>query len=251
LGKAEAYLLDRLRNDGPLHMTLIDPEKVDLSTIGSLVQQVEKAGTMAIMVGGSTMASSRDLDAVVKTIKENVRVPVILFPNNVSGISPYADAIWFMSLLNSNDPYFLMGAQALGAPLVKKYNLEAIPMGYIIVGAGGAAGLIGRANWIPYDRPEIAAIFALAAQCLGMRFVYLEAGSGAKEPVPPSMVSVVRDAVDCNLIVGGGIKNGKVAMELAKAGADIIVTGTLVEENQDPAKIREIVDRLRQVKRRT
>ena len=251
MGKAEAYLLDRLRNDGPLHMTLIDPEKVDLSTIGSLVQQVEKAGTMAIMVGGSTMASSRDLDAVVKTIKENVRVPVILFPNNVSGISPYADAIWFMSLLNSNDPYFLMGAQALGAPLVKKYNLEAIPMGYIIVGAGGAAGLIGRANWIPYDRPEIAAIFALAAQCLGMRFVYLEAGSGAKEPVPPSMVSVVRDAVDCNLIVGGGIKNGKVAMELAKAGADIIVTGTLVEENQDPAKIREIVDRLRQVKRRT
>jgi len=249
LGKAEDYLLNRLKNDGPLHMTLIDPEKVDLDTIGSLVQQVEKAGTVAIMVGGSTLASSGDLDIVVKTIKKNVKIPVILFPNNVSGISPYADAIWFMSLLNSNDPYFLIGAQALGAPLVKKYNLEAMPMGYIIVGTGGAAGLIGRANWIPYDRPEIAAIFALAAQCLGMRFVYLEAGSGAKEPVPVSMVSTVRDTIDCNLLVGGGIRNGKVAMELAKAGADIIVTGTLTEENQDPAGIRDVVSHLRQVKR--
>jgi len=251
LGKTETHLRDRLRNDGPLHMTLIDPEKVDLSTIGSLAQQVERAGTAAIMVGGSTMASSRDLDAVVKIIKENTRIPVILFPNNVSGISPYADAIWFMSLINSNDPYFLIGAQALGGPLVKKYNLEAIPMGYIIVGTGGAAGLIGRANWIPYDRPEIAAIFALAAQYLGMRFVYLEAGSGAKEPVPQSMVSAVRDTIDCNLIVGGGIRDGEVAMELAEAGADIIVTGTLVEENQDASKIREIVDCLRKVKRRT
>ena len=156
-----------------------------------------------------------------------------------------------MSLLNSNDPYFLIGAQALGAPLVKKYNLEAMPMGYIIVGTGGAAGLIGRANWIPYDRPEIAAIFALAAQCLGMRFVYLEAGSGAKEPVPLSMISVVRDTIDCNLIVGGGIRNGKVAMELAKSGADIIVTGTLVEETQDATRIREIVEHLQKVKRRT
>jgi phosphoglycerol geranylgeranyltransferase len=154
-----------------------------------------------------------------------------------------------MSLLNSNDPYFLIGAQALGAPLVKKYKLEAIPTGYIIVGAGGAAGLIGRANWIPYDRPEIAAIFALAAQCLGMRFVYLEAGSGAKDPVPISMVSAVRDAIDCNLIVGGGIRDGKVAMKLAEAGADIIVTGTLIEENQDITKIKEIVEHLRRVKR--
>jgi len=252
LGKVETYLCNKLRNDGPLHMTLLDPEKVDLNTVGSLVKRAEKAGTGAIMVGGSTVASSRDLDVVVKKIKENIRVPVILFPNNVSGISPYADAIWFMSLLNSNDPYFLIGAQALGAPLVKKYNLEAIPMGYIIVGSGGAAGLIGRANWIPYDKPEIAAIFALAAQCLGMRFVYLEAGSGTREPVPPSMVSVVKDAIDCNLIVGGGIRNGKVALELARAGADIIVTGTLVEESQGSAdKVEEIVESIRQVGQRT
>ncbi|MBL7118896.1 geranylgeranylglyceryl/heptaprenylglyceryl phosphate synthase [Candidatus Bathyarchaeota archaeon] len=245
----ETYLQDKLRNDGPLHMTLLDPEKVDPSTIGQLANRTEKAGTAAIMVGGSTVASSRDLDIVIQAIKKSVKVPTILFPNNISGISPHADAIWFMSLINSNNPYFLMGAQALGAPLVKKYKLETMPMGYIIVGSGGAAGLIGRANGISYDKPEIAAIYALAAQYLGMRFVYLEAGSGAQQPVPLPMVSAVREAIDCTLIVGGGIKSGEVAGELAKAGADIIVTGTLVEESQgNTDKIRDIVETLSQTK---
>jgi len=231
-------------------MTLLDPEKVDLTTVGPLVDRAEKAGTAAIMVGGSTVASSRDLDEVIQVIKKHVKVPIILFPNNISGISPYADAIWFMSLINSSNPYFLMGAQALGAPLVKKYKLETMPMGYIIIGSGGAAGLIGRANGISYDKPEIAAIFALAAQYLGMRFVYLEAGSGAEQPVPPSMVSAVRETIDCTLIVGGGIRSGKVAAELAKAGADIIVTGTLVEQGEgNMDKIKEIVDTLHQIKR--
>jgi len=252
LGKVETYLRDKLRNEGPLQMTLLDPEKVDLNTVDVLAQRAERAGTGAIMVGGSTIASSRDIDAVVKILKENVKVPVILFPNNVSGISPYADAIWFMTLLNSSDPYFIIGAQALGAPLIKKYNLEPMPMGYIIIGYGGAAGLIGSARALPYDRPEIAAILALAAQYLGMRFVYLEAGSGAKQAVPPSMVSIVRKTIDCTLIVGGGIRNGEDAIKLAKAGADIIVTGTLVEEDKDNTdKIREIVDSLHQVKPRS
>lgn len=249
LGKVETYLHKKLRNEGPLQMTLLDPEKVDLNTVGVLAQRAEKAGTGAIMVGGSTIASSREIDAVAKILKENVKVPIILFPNNISGISPYADAIWFMTLLNSSDPYFIIGAQALGAPLVKRYNLEAMPMGYIIIGRGGAAGLIGSARALPYDKPEIAAILGLAAQYLGMRFVYLEAGSGAKQPVPPSMVSVVRQTIDCTLVVGGGIRAGETAVKLAEAGADIIVTGTLVEENEgNTDMIKEIVDSLRQVK---
>ncbi len=249
MGKVETYLCDKLRNDGPLHMTLLDPEKVDPRTVGQLASETEKAGTTAIMVGGSTVASPRDLDAVVQAIKKSVKVPIILFPNNISGISPYADAIWFMSLVNSNNPYFLMGAQALGAPLVKKYKLETMPLGYIIVGSGGAAGMIGRANGISYDKPEIAAIYALASQYLGMRFVYLEAGSGAQKPVPLPFVSAVREAIDCTLIVGGGIRSGEVAGEIAKAGADIIVTGTLVEQNEgNTDKIRDIVKTLSRVK---
>jgi phosphoglycerol geranylgeranyltransferase len=249
LGKVETYLHNKLRNEGPIQMTLLDPEKVDLETVGVLAQKAEKAGTGAIMVGGSTISSSREIDAVTKILKEKVKVPIILFPNNISGVSPYADAIWFMTLLNSSDPYFIIGAQALAAPLIKRYNLEPMPMGYIIIGRGGAAGLIGSARALPYDKPEIATILALAAQYLGMRFVYLEAGSGAEKPVPPSMVSMVSHTIDSTLIVGGGIRSGETALELAKAGADIIVTGTLVEENEgNTDKIKEIVDALRKVK---
>ena len=249
MGKVETYLQNKLRNEGPIQMTLLDPEKVDLDTVGLLAQQAEKAGTGAIMVGGSTIASSREIDSVTKILKEKVKIPIILFPNNISGVSPYADAIWFMTLLNSSDPYFIIGAQALAAPLIKRYNLEPMPMGYIIIGRGGAAGLIGSARALPYDKPEIATILALAAQYLGMRFVYLEAGSGAEQPVPASMVSMVSQTIDSTLIVGGGIRSGETALELAKAGADIIVTGTLVEENEgNTDKIREIVDALRQVR---
>ena len=140
------------------------------------------------MIGGSTFASQAHLDDVVKAIKSSVKIPTILFPNNITGISGYADAIWFMSLLNSVDPYFLMGAQILGAPLVKKYGLEPISMGYIIVGDGGTAGIVGKAISVPYAKPELAAAHALAGQYLGMRFIYLEGGSGAVNPVPPEMI---------------------------------------------------------------
>jgi phosphoglycerol geranylgeranyltransferase len=251
LGKVETYLHNKLKTEGPIQMTLFDPEKVNLDTVGVLAKQVEKAGTGAIMVGGSTVGDSRELDAVTKILKKEVKVPIILFPNNISGVSPYADAIWFMTLLNSSDPYFIIGAQALAAPLIKRYNLEPIPMGYIIIGRGGAASLIGSARALPYDKPEIATILALAAQYLGMRFVYLEAGSGAEDPIPSSMVSMVKKTIDSTLIVGGGIRNSQTALELAEAGADIIVTGTLVEENEGSAdKIKEIVDSLRKVKPR-
>jgi phosphoglycerol geranylgeranyltransferase len=132
------------------------------------------------MIGGSTFVSTAHLDSVVRIVKRTVDLPVILFPNNVTGISRYADAIWFMSLLNSVDPYFLMGAQILGAPLVKKYAIEPISMGYLILGEGGTAGVVGRAIAIPYDKPELAVAHALAGQYLGMHFIYLEAGSGAR-----------------------------------------------------------------------
>ena len=170
---------------------------------------------------------------------------MILFPNNVTGISRYADAIWFMSLLNSVDPYFLIGAQVLGAPLVKRFRLEAIPMGYIIVGEGGAASVIGRATPIPYDKPEIAVAHALAGQYLGMRFIYLEAGSGAKQPVTPLMIQAVRKAIDIRLIVGGGIRKGEQAQKAVKAGAEIIVTGNVVETSDVRKAISDIVDGIR------
>lgn len=232
----ERYLLEKIEEDGALHMTLIDPEKTGSDDGAAIAREVEKAGTAAIMVGGSTLASNSDLDDVVKKIKASVRVPTILFPNNITGVSRHADAIWFMSLLNSSNTYYLIDVQALTARLVRSYGLEALPMGYIIIGEGGAAGFIGHARPIPCDHPELALGYSLAAETLGMRFIYLEAGSGAMKPVPTEMIKLVDSHLSVPLIVGGGIRDGDTAREAVEAGADIIVTGTLVEETN---KVRE------------
>jgi phosphoglycerol geranylgeranyltransferase len=240
-GRVEEYLLDHIRKAGAIHLTLIDPEKVTPSSASHIACEAEKCNTAAVMVGGSTSTSSSHLDSVTKAIKRAVQMPVILFPNNVTGISKYADAIWFMSLLNSVDPYFLIGAQILGAPMIKRFELEAIPLGYIIVGEGGTAGIVGRAVPIPYSKPELAAVHALAAQYFGMRFVYLEAGSGASHPVPPAMIRTVKESIETPLIVGGGIRDSEHAKTAVSAGADIIVTGNLVEETPASRNLASIV----------
>ena len=240
-GSIEQYLLKRIREEGAIHLTLIDPEKATVAAASRLAQRAESYKTTAIMVGGSTLASTVHLDSLVKAMKRKAQIPIILFPNNVTGISKYADAIWFMSLLNSLDPYFLIGAQVLGAPLVKKYRLEPIPLGYIIVGEGGTAGVVGRAVPIPYEKPELATVHALAAQYFGMRFVYLEAGSGAKQPVPSAMIRAVKQFVDVPLIVGGGIRNCEQAKTAVAAGADVIVTGNLIEETGTKREFRKLV----------
>jgi phosphoglycerol geranylgeranyltransferase len=242
IGNVERYLLDKIKAEGSVHMTLIDPEEVTPPQASRIVSKARSSETSAIMVGGSTFVSPAHLDDVVKAVKRTVRIPIILFPNNVTGISRYADAIWFMSLLNSVDPYFLIGAQILGAPLVKKFGLEPIPLGYLIVGDGGSAGVVGKAITIPYNKPELAAAHALAGQYLGMRFIYLEAGSGAKSPVPPEMIRAVKRYVDVPLVVGGGIRSRDQALAAASAGADVIVTGNIVEESSVRRKVSEIIE---------
>lgn len=245
VGSVEKYLLEKIEKEGTIHMTLIDPEKVTPDSASQLAKEAEACGTAGIMVGGSTSFSRPHLDEVTKALKESVKIPIILFPNGVTGITKYADAIWFMSLLNSSDPHFLVGAQVMGAPLVKKYCLEPIPLGYIIVGEGGVVSVVGKAVPIPYNEPERVADYALAAECFGMRFVYLEAGSGVRQHVPAKMVQVVKRATSLTLIVGGGIRTGGHVKKLVEAGADIIVTGTILEENNGRNKIRELIDSMK------
>jgi len=237
----EKYLLEKIKTENSIHITLIDPEKVTPPQASAIAVKAKVGGTSAIMIGGSTFVSTKHLDNVVKAVKRAAKLPVILFPNNVTGISRYADAIWFMSLLNSVDPYFLVGAQILGAPIVKKYGLEPISMGYIIVGEGGTAGIVGKAVPIPYNKPKLAAAHALAAQYLGMHFIYLEAGSGARKQVPPEMIRTVKSYIDVPLIVGGGIKTRRQALTAVAAGADIIVTGNVVENSEVANKVSEII----------
>lgn len=236
------YITNKIAEEGALHFTLIDPDKAygeALKNVRKLGKFMVEAGTDAFLVGGSVGVSERDADAVVQELK-GLGVPVILFPGNITGISRYADAILFLSLLNSDDPYFIIGAQVLGAPIIERYGLETLPTAYIIVGYGGAAGYVGKARPIPYDRPEIGAAYVLAARMMGMKYAYLEAGSGAPEPIPPTFIRyAAKVKKNLTLIVGGGIRSPEKAKAAVRAGADIIVTGTIVEK--DPEKCVKII----------
>ena len=233
IGKVEELIREKLKTDKALHFTLIDPEDQGQTRVKEIVQQAEAAGTDAFMVGGSIGAGYSDSLETMRTIKQSTKLPVIVFPGNVDGVTKLADAVFFMSLLNSQNTYWIAGAQAIGAPVVRKTGVEPIPMAYLVIQPGGTVSFIGDAKPIPRDKPEIAAAYALAGQYLGMRFVYLEAGSGVKDPVPNPTVAIVRKATNSVIVVGGGIRDEKTAREKVMAGADIIVTGTLVEENKN------------------
>ncbi len=239
----EEYIKNRLRKE-KLHFTLIDPDSETAKDTKKL-SLLKEINTDAILIGGSTQVRGEELDNIIKSIKKITTVPIIIFPGGVGGISRYADAIFFMSLLNSRNPYFITKAQALGAFQVKSSGLETLPMGYLIVSPGETAGFIGEADLLPRNKPKIAAAYALAAQYMGMRFVYLEAGSGASEPVPLEMIKYVKKAVDIPVIVGGGIKEKEKAEEISRI-ADILVTGTIAEENFD--KLKEIVNAVKGIR---
>ncbi len=224
------YLLDKLSDEGAVHFSLIDPVDVDERSIERIASAIKASGSDAIMVGGSTLSTQEWLDTLILRLKENIDLPIILFPGNPAMLSPHADAVWFMSLLNSTNPFFISEAQALAAPLVKKFGIEPIPLAYIVLRSSSSVGFIGHVRDFPEHKPELVAMYALAAQYMGFKFVYLEAGSGAEKPVPMEMVSLVKRHLDIPLIVGGGIRTPEVAYNIIKAGADCIVTGTILEE---------------------
>src|SRR2546422_247191 len=204
-------------------MTLLDPDKQSATEAATLAAEAGRAGTDAIMVGGSTGVTQDKVDGTVLAIKEAVRVPVILFPASAANLSPHADALYFMSLLNSRDPRLIVGEQRLAAPIVKAWGLETIPMAYLVVEPRMRAGEIGDAELISRKTPTVAVQYALAAQMLGMKLVYLEAGSGAPEPVPAKVIRAVREAIDIPVVVGGGIRTPEDAKAVAAAGADVVV----------------------------
>lgn len=222
-------LLGVLNEHGIVHLTLIDPDphKQTPKDAAQIAKLAEQAGSNGIMVGGSTAFGI--IDETLQRIKQEVRIPVILFPGNISGLSRFADAVFFMSLLNSRTTYWIVDAQTLGARYIKQFNLEPIAMAYLIVDPGGTAGYVGDARLIPRHKPEIALGYALAAQYMGFSMVYLEAGSGADNAVPLPMVKTVAKYLDIPLAVGGGVTTAEEAAAVASAGADIIVQGTVVE----------------------
>jgi len=254
LGPVEKHLNERTKK-GTICAALIDPEDFSPTEAADTSTKAIEAGASLILVGGSTLANQGRLDAVVKAVKGHTKsqpshatsrnIPVILFPGNITGVSRHADAILFSSLLNSTNPYFIIGAQALGAIEVYKSKIESIPMGYLVFGNTSAAAFIGQVNALPANKPNLAVIYALAAQYLGMRTLYLEAGSGAGEPVPPETIRAVRKAYGGILIVGGGITSAGGAADAAKAGADILVIGNLLKSPGFEVTLKQITHALR------
>jgi phosphoglycerol geranylgeranyltransferase len=236
-----SYITRELRHKKALIFALIDSENTNPELSESVAKKVAAAGADAILVGGSTAVDQLMLSSIIEHIKKVVTIPVILFPGNVTGVSPRADAILFASLLNSTDPYFITGAQALGSYLVRKYKIEPLPTGYIIAGEGGAAGFVGRVHPFPHDKPELVALYALAAQYLGMSFVYLEAGSGVSNNIPEETIKAVRALYEGTLIVGGGIRSEERARKAVQAGADIVVVGNLIETPRFEKTLKHIV----------
>jgi len=229
-GPIEQYILDEKHKHKTLCFPLVDAE--NHSSLLSTSKTLERLGASAILVGGSSVYDQIELFQLVEKLKNELKIPIILFPGNVTGIVSNADAVLFTSLLNSENSYYLTGAQAQGALIVNKYNLEAIPTAYIIIGNNTTAWFIGQARSIPFNKYEIALMYALAAQYMGMRFLYLEAGSGASNHVKPEMISLVRKFYKGIILVGGGINSAKIAEEISHSGADIIVVGTMLEKNE-------------------
>ncbi len=248
--RVHAYI-ERERMRHPLHFTLIDPEKQTTLRAAELAYAAQEAGSHAIMVGGSTGMNMRLVDDTVRAIKKRVQLPVILFPPGAEGISPHADAVFWMSMLNSKSRRYLIDEQRLGAPWVKRMGIEPLSMAYLVVEPGGTVGMVGEAELLPRNDPSEAIGYALAAQYFGMDYVYLEAGSGAEEPVPLEFIRALRKEIDIPLIVGGGIRDRETARSIVEAGADIIVTGTLIEGVVDAkSTLQDLLEYLREIVRR-
>ena len=235
------YISKKLRAGLTLHMTLLDPDKQSPAEAGEMACAAAEAGSDAIMVGGSTALCQETLDETIRSIKDRCDIPVIIFPTAASCLSRFADAIYFMSMLNSKSLDFLIGEHKKGAVVIRELGLEPISMGYVVVEPGMKVAEVGKADLVGRNAYDDARAYALVAEYFGMKLVYLEAGSGAPEHVTPEMVSAVSSTVSIPVVVGGGIRTPEAAAALTAAGADVIVTGTLVEETGD---IRPTLTRL-------
>ncbi len=226
------YLEKVINEKGAAYVVLIDPDRKNESSLEARVESANQNEVDVLFVGGSLMMDGKCNDRV-RRIKEASTIPVVFFPGGVGQLNSHYDAMLFMSVISGRNPHYLIGEQTIAAPLVKDLGIETIPTGYMLLdgGAGSTVEFMSGTRPIPMNRTDIAVAHALAGQYLGMKLIYLEAGSGAKEPVSESLVRQVHEAVDVPLIVGGGIRTPEMAAERVKAGASIIVTGTVIEED--------------------
>lgn len=226
-------LRDRHRQGKKSIAVLVDPDKVeDVARLQQLINLANENCVDYFFVGGS-LVTTTNLSDVVKVIKDNVTIPVILFPGNAIQIEPNADALLFLSLISGRNPELLIGQHVVAAPIIRNTKLEVIPTGYILVNSGRTTSVAYISNTmpIPDDKYSLAACTAMAGEMLGLQAIYLDAGSGAEKEISARMISTVRKAVNVPLIIGGGINTSQKAITALEAGADMIVIGNALEKD--------------------
>ncbi|MBX3256341.1 MAG: geranylgeranylglyceryl/heptaprenylglyceryl phosphate synthase [Chitinophagaceae bacterium] len=232
-------IADKKKAGKKMFAVLIDPDKVDNRKIEELVALTTEAQVDYLLVGGSLVISNH-LDEVVIGIKKLSNIPVILFPGTPSQVSRYADALLYLSLISGRNPELLIGQHVISAPAVKQSGLELMSTGYMVIdgGAPTTVSYISNATPIPSNKNEIAMCTAMAGEMLGMKLIYMDAGSGAEKAITESMIHSVSKVIDVPLVIGGGINTPEKAYLNCKAGADVIVVGNAIEK--DTSLIREI-----------
>ena len=238
-------VLKQRRSEGKKSIAvLIDPDKIDeTSKLHQLINLASENCVDFFFVGGS-LVTTTNLSEVVKYIKENVTIPVVLFPGNSIQIDSSADALLFLSLISGRNPELLIGQHVIAAPIIRNTRLEVIPTGYMLINSGRTTSVayISNTTPIPDDKYSLAACTAMAGEMLGLQSIYMDAGSGAEVAISPKMISAVRKAVKVPLIVGGGLNTSRKAITALEAGADMIVIGNALEKT--PEFLIEVSEKL-------
>jgi putative glycerol-1-phosphate prenyltransferase len=236
-------LLEIVQRQGAGFLVLLDPDRLPVDRLTGLAEQCAESDADALLVGSSLMLSAR-FDETIRRIKENVSLPVIIFPGNLAQISPHADAILYLSLISGRNPHHLIEQQVRSAPYIREIGIEPISTGYMLIDSGRLTSVQYMSNTfpIPHDKPDIAQAHALAAEYLGMKLIFMDAGSGAQRTVSEEMIRAVDEYISLPLVIGGGIREPRTAQEKVAAGADFVVIGNALEEGADTGRLKEFAD---------
>ncbi len=226
------YILQQKKKHKKLWSILLDPDKINLEEIPEMIKKIQKTSADFILVGGSFL-SQNIIPLLIRQIKEKCQKPIVLFPGGINQICQEADALLFLSLISGRNPEFLIGKHVESAPFLFNSKLEIIPTGYILIENGQmtAVEYVSQTKPIPRTKSDLALATAMAGQLLGLKMIYLEAGSGAKKPVPLKTIKNIADKISLPIIVGGGIKNKKQLKKAWDAGADLVVIGSAFEKD--------------------
>ena len=241
MGKVELYINETLEKKGAMLFSLIDPMDYKSEELAvRTARETVRGGADLVLLGGSIGVQGGMLDRVAKAIKDEIEVPLVIFPGNIGTITAHVDAIYFMSLLNSRNPYWITQAQTLAAPVIKKAGIEPLPVGYIVVPPGGTVGWVGDTNFVPREKPQIAAALAIAGEFMGNRIIITDTGSNPQAqgsgPVPNAMIRAVKSSISVPYVVAGGIRDTTQLKEAYASGADIVQIGSAFENPSDTFK---------------